>query len=498
MTSLWMIVYALSATGLAVYGINSIYLTVRFLRMGRYRHMSPVPRGTPPPSVTVQLPLYNEMNVVRRLLSSVLALDYLGDRMVVQLLDDSSDGTVGLVRDAVTASLGSSTTRETADAVIEEWRRPDGLLVQHVRRRDRSGYKAGALHLGMRVSVTDAYAIFDADFVPGPDFLRRTLAHLSDPGVAFVQTRWGHLNAGQSLLTRAQALAMDAHFAIEQQARFASGLFFNFNGTAGVWRRTAIEEAGGWQARTLTEDLDLSYRAQLAGWRGVYDGDVVVPGEVPRDLNALKNQQFRWAKGSLQTGRLILGRVARAPLPIAVRVQATVHLLSYLVHPFLLALLISTAFLIREFPVTLMGFGLTAAIGLGPPFMVAVAQRSLHPDWSKRVLAIPFLAALGMGIAVVSSRAALETLFGVRSGFVRTPKEGSGRRLADYRAVMGIAPALEWAAALAALWTLHGAISSGRYSAVPFLCLYVVAFGYVGLVSLTTAFRSALGVTSGR
>lgn len=490
---LWIALYGLSAAGLAVYGFNGLYLAIRFLRARRMRHLPPPSAGSYLPTVTVQLPLYNEMNVVERLLASVLALDYPAARLVIQVLDDSSDGTTDLVRAAL-AHLGDPRMRSTHGSVVSEWTRGDGLVVQHVRRSDRSGYKAGALALGMRVEPADLYAVFDADFVPQADFLRRLVPHLADPRVGFVQARWGHLNRERSLLTRAQALAMDAHFAVEQQARFAAGFFFNFNGTAGIWRRECIEAVGGWQARTLTEDLDLSYRAQLRGWLGVYAGDVVVPGEIPRDLNALKNQQFRWAKGSLQTGRLLAGEVLRAPVSGLVKQQAMVHLFSYLVHPLLLGLLVSTAFLIRDFPMVLVFFGVTAVAGLSPPFVVAVGQWSLHGDWPRRLLLIPFLTALGMGIAVVNTRAAAEAFLRVPSGFVRTPKEGSGRRRADYRALVGMAPLLEVGAAVTAAWTLQAALTAGHYSAVPFLVLYVAAFSYVFLASVTSAFRSALGV----
>jgi len=504
--------YVLSATGLAVYGLNGLYLAMRLLRPRARRPAgtstcdqiverahTDAPRFTGHdadlPTITVQLPLYNEMNVVERLLGSVLALDYPGSRLVVQVLDDSSDATTGLV-EQVLGLVGPPRTENRAGALVKEWHRDDGLVAQHVRRTDRRGYKAGALAFGMDMSRSEVYAIFDADFVPAPGFLRDMVRHLDDPTVGFVQARWGHLNREDSLLTRVQALAMDAHFAVEQQARFASGFFFNFNGTAGIWRRSAIEGAGGWQARTLTEDLDLSYRAQLAGWRGVYDRDVVVPGEVPRDLNALKNQQFRWAKGSLQTARLLLGQVVRAPLPFLVRLQSVIHLLAYLVHPMLLGLLVATAILISDFPMLLVVFGVTALVGLSPPFVVALGQWSLHRDWRRRVVLIPFLVALGMGVAVVSSRAAVEAFLGVDSGFVRTPKEGSGRRLADYRALVGVAPVFEVVALVTAVWTLNAAAAAGRYTAMPFLVLYVAAFGYVALASVAMALRSALGATS--
>jgi cellulose synthase/poly-beta-1,6-N-acetylglucosamine synthase-like glycosyltransferase len=368
------------------------------------------------PTVTVQLPLYNEMNVAERVVRAAAGLEYDVDRLVVQILDDSSDGTAAIV-----------------DAVLAGGSLPRGIRVHHVRRATREGYKAGALAAGMRLSPTDLYAVFDADFLPPADFLERTVGHFADPTVGMVQTRWGHLNRRESLLTRAQALAIDAHFAVEQQARFGSGLLLNFNGSAGLWRGAAIVDAGGWSGDTLTEDLDLSYRAQLRGWKAVYAADVEVPAEIPADINAFKNQQFRWAKGSLQTARKLLPAVYASSLPRRVKAQAFIHLLGYLVHPLLVGLLLTTAIVLRHLPTPGAALAIILLAAAGPPLLVIVSQRDLHCDWLRRALGVPALIALGIGVALVGTRAFFEVILGVRSGFVRTPKRGEGRRAADYR-----------------------------------------------------------------
>jgi len=490
----WLCVYVVSSLGLAVYGVNSLYLTRRYRRVGALRHPFSPADG---PSVTVQLPLYNELNVVERLLERALEFDYPSERLVVQVLDDSNDGTSALVAE----SLFRLSDRETISAGAGEavvYRRADGLVVQHVRRGERTGFKAAALALGMTLSRSDLYAVFDADFVPPRDFLRRTVGHFSDPSVGFVQARWSHLNRDDSLLTRLQAMAIDAHFVVEQQSRFGSGMLFNFNGAGGIWRRACIEAAGGWSGDTLTEDLDLSYRAQIVGWRGVFDTTVTVPGEVPADMNALKGQQFRWAKGSVQTAIKLLPRVLRSPLPLSVKAEAVVHLFGYFVHPFMLGLLVSAAFLVRDFPSALSWLVVGLAFAVGPPLLVVTSQRYLYPDWRRRILLMPVLIMLGTGIAVVCTRAVVEALFRVSSGFVRTPKRGDGPAKAHYRAVVGLTPLLEFGVIVLAGYTAVGALQAGRLTAIPFLTLYAAAFGFVFVSSLVSAFRSLRAPASGR
>jgi len=457
-------VYIVCTLGLACYGANSLYLTWCYRKTRRVRHQcDPYLR----PTVTVQLPLYNEMNVAERLVRAAAGLDYDADRLVVQILDDSSDGTTTIV-----------------DAVLADVSLPRGVRVQHVRRATREGYKAGALAAGMQLSPTDLYAVFDADFLPPADFLERTVGHFADPAVGMVQARWGHLNRRESLLTRAQALAIDAHFAVEQQARFGSGLLLNFNGSAGLWRGAAIVDAGGWSGDTLTEDLDLSYRAQLRGWKAVYAADVEVPAEIPADINAFKNQQFRWAKGSLQTARKLLPAVIASSLPRRVKAQACIHLLGYLVHPLLVGLLLTTAVVLRHLPTPGAALTITLLAATGPPLLVIVSQHDLHRDWLRRALGVPVLVALGIGVAVVGTRAFVEVILGVRSGFVRTPKQGEGSRAADYRTLRGAMPLLELALAAVAAYTVTAALHAGRPTAVPFLLLYLAGFGSVGVISL--------------
>jgi cellulose synthase/poly-beta-1,6-N-acetylglucosamine synthase-like glycosyltransferase len=315
--------YALSIIGLAIYGFNSLGLVLLYLKAKR-RQPADAQRSADIsvwPRVTVQLPIFNERYTVERLLDAVTGLDYPHDRLQIQVLDDSTDLTTQLVRSLVTRY------------------RARGLDVQLIHRTRRDGFKAGALAEGLECATGELIAIFDADFVPGSDWLRRTVPEFKDPRLGCLQTRWGHLNHNYNLLTRLQALGLDGHFVVEQMARSRNGLFLNFNGTAGLWRRTAIDDAGGWSADTLTEDFDLSYRAQLLGWRVGYLPEVVVPAELPTQVDVLRQQQFRWAKGSTQTMRKVAPRVCRANLPWYVRLAALVHLASYTIQPLMLLLL---------------------------------------------------------------------------------------------------------------------------------------------------------------
>ena len=310
--------YALCVVLLSLYGFNSLVLTWLYLR---HRH-DPNPASPPPeiwPHVTVQLPIYNEMYTIERLLSAVAGLDYPDGRLEIQVLDDSTDD-----------------TRRVAARTVARLRQR-GIDVAHVTRRDRADFKAGALAAGMARAKGELVAIFDADFIPPPDFLRRVVPHFADPAIGCVQTRWGHINRDYSFFTRAQALGVDGHFVVEQTARSRAGLFINFNGTAGVWRRACIEDAGGWQGDTITEDLDLSYRAQLRGWRMGYLPHVVVPAELPVQISAFKRQQSRWAQGSIQTVLKMIGPLLRSSQPWRVKLGGVVHLTNYLVHPLMLA-----------------------------------------------------------------------------------------------------------------------------------------------------------------
>ncbi|RMG12565.1 MAG: glycosyltransferase [Deltaproteobacteria bacterium] len=464
----------------ALLGVLSVFGLHRASLLWRLRRQRPeAAQGALPaelPVVTVQLPIYNERHVATRLLDAVCRLRYPRSRLEIQVLDDSTD----------------DTTLRLADAVAR-WRAA-GIDVVHLRRGARQGYKAGALAHGLARARGELIAIFDADFVPPPDFLLRLLPHFADPTVGMVQARWGHLNRENSWLTRAQALLLDGHFAIEHAARYRSGAFFNFNGTAGIWRRGAIEAAGGWACDTLTEDLDLSYRAQLCGWRFVYVDAVRTPAELPSEIHAFKSQQRRWAKGSVQTARKLLGRILRARLPRHVTREAIFHLCANLVWPLmvLLAILMPPAAAYRS------GHGMRQALLVDLPVFfcatVSVAvfyvssQRGSGRSPARLWLEVPLAMAVGAGLSLSNARAVLEGLLGISSPFVRTPKSGEtdGQRRRtrhDLKAsLLGSAVEVCLAAYLlgASLW-LAG---RGAWVSVPFVLLF--AFGYlvVGLSSL--------------
>ena len=398
---------------LVLYGLHRMAVLAAHLRERRRPHLEPEPPAAWP-TVTVQLPVFNERYVVRRLLEAVARLDYPRDRLEVQVLDDSTDCTARLLRRMC--------------AVL----RRGGLDVQHVHRTHRRGYKAGALAAGFHTARGELIAIFDADFVPPPDFLRRTVPHLLQPGVGVVQARWGHLNREFSWFTRLQAVLLDGHFVIEQSARSATGCLLSFNGTGGVWRRQAIVAAGGWSSDTLTEDLDLSFRAQLAGWRVRYLSDVVVPGELPEDPNSFRSQQRRWTKGGVQVARKLLPRILRAPLPAYVKVEAFFHLTCYAAHPLLLllAMLRTPTRVLAPGPSL---FGMLPGeiellfIGTLPLILFYVVATwgsgEVRRGWRCIAPSLPAMA-LGAGLAVSNTRAVLEGLFGSDLTFERTPKAG--------------------------------------------------------------------------
>ncbi|MBI3241195.1 MAG: glycosyltransferase [Chloroflexi bacterium] len=461
--------YALTSILLALYGFNSLYLLWLYRRAAT--------RVGPPmldvwPRVTVQLPLFNELHTVERLISAVAALDYPRHLLEVQVLDDSTDATTELA-----ASL-------VARAQV------NGLNIVHLHRAKRDGYKAGALAAGLTQAQGEFIAIFDADFVPPPDFLRRALPWFADPRAGCVQARWSHLNRNYSLLTQLQALGVDGHFVVEQTARARNGLFLNFNGTGGVWRRACIEDAGGWQGDTLTEDLDLSYRAQLKNWRIEFLPNVTVPAELPAQMTAYKNQQARWAKGSLQTARKLLWPLLRSPQPLAIKLEGALHLTAYLVHPLILLVMIlslpisfSNSPMLRWIPLLMIS-------AVGPPLLFLAARTADGPTWPERLKLIPGLILLGIGLSLNNSNAALAgLLLPGRGAFQRTPKfavrhseerwEHSGYALKQDRWVWG-----EMAAGVFAVWCAFVVGLQGRWGFVPWLVVYVLSFGYVAAVTV--------------
>src|SRR3954469_20927800 len=473
---IWTICYLSVLVGLSAYGIHRYFIIYLFLK-NRKRAPVPVSRFEQLPVVTVQLPIFNEIYVVERLLRSVSELDYPRDRLQIQVLDDSTDD-----------------TREiTANCAAELRQR--GFDVELIHRLERTGFKAGALERGLESAAGEFVCILDADFVPPRDLLRKTIDFFTDPKVGMIQTRWGHLNRGYSLLTRVQAMFLDGHLLLEQTARSRSGRFFNFNGTAGLWRRTCIEEAGGWQHDTLTEDLDLSYRAQLAGWKFVFLHDVVTPAELPVDMNGFKSQQHRWTKGSIQTCKKLLPRIWRSELPMPIKIEATGHLTSnfaYLLLACLCVLLHPSAggpqagwlrTLLIDVPIFL-----TASVSVAVFYICA--QRELHPrGWLKEMLLLPCLLALGVGLSLNNARAVLEAVFNHQSDFKRTPKYGIERKAQPWRSckympLRSILPVAEMAFAVYFSYFVWFAVVLRQFLSVPFLLMFQGGFLYVSICSL--------------
>jgi cellulose synthase/poly-beta-1,6-N-acetylglucosamine synthase-like glycosyltransferase len=467
---------------LAVYGRHRYYLVYLYMK-NKDRHPAPDASFEKLPVVTVQLPIYNEMYVADRLIDAVCQLDYPRDLLEIQVLDDSTDETTSIAERAV---------RRHSLA---------GVNITFLHRTDRRGFKAGALEAGLKSARGDYIAIFDADFLPPADFLRRTIHFFTEPQVAMVQARWGHINEDYSLLTKIQAILLDGHFVLEHGGRNRAGLFFNFNGTAGIWRRTAIADAGGWQHDTLTEDLDLSYRAQLRGWKFVFLHDLVSPAEVPVEMNAFKSQQHRWAKGSIQTCRKVLPAVLRSNLPLGVKAEAFFHLtanFNYLLMG-VLSVLMAPSMVIRYnmgwYEMLLIDVPLFFAATASVANFYMVCQRELHKDWTTRLRYLPFLMSIGIGLTVNNTRAVLEALFRKETEFARTPKyrieaqadEWIGKK---YHQSVVAQPMIELALGLYFTATVFYALANGIYGTVPFLVLFQIGYLYTGLLSVVQQFAS--------
>ncbi len=472
----WTFCYLSVLIGLSGYGLHRYFIVYLFLK-NRKRVPQPLAHFEQLPVITVQLPIFNEIYVVERLLKSVSELDYPKELLQIQVLDDSTDDTREL-----TASCASRL-------------RDRGFEVELLQRTNRVGYKAGALEAGLASARGDFVCILDADFVPQPELLQSTIHFFTDPKVGMIQTRWGHINRGYSLLTRVQAMFLDGHLLLEQVARSRSGRFFNFNGTAGLWRKSCITNAGGWQHDTLTEDLDLSYRAQLEGWKFVFLTDVVTPAELPVDMNGFKSQQHRWTKGSIQTCKKLLPRIWRSKLPLPIKIEATGHLTSNFAYLLLACLCVllhpSTggpqSGWLRMFLLDVPIF-LTASVSVAVFYIVA--QRELHPrTWMKEILLLPALIALGVGLSINNARAVLEALFNHQSEFKRTPKYGIESkaqvwRSCRYMPLKSLLPLLEVGFAIYFSYFVWHALVHGQYLTLPFLIMFQVGFLYVAVCSL--------------
>ena len=475
--TLILVLYFFVLSILAIYGWHRYYLVYLYMKH-KGNAPKPLPEPTRLPAVTVQLPIFNEMYVADRLIGAVCEMFYPKELLEIQVLDDSTDETSEIAELAV--------RRHAAR----------GFNIAYMHRVDRTGFKAGALEAGLQKSTGEFVAIFDADFVPPKDFLKRTLPYFeSDANIGMVQARWGHINADYSLLTKIQSILLDAHFVLEHGSRNRAGCFFNFNGTAGVWRRATIASAGGCQHDTLTEDLDLSYRAQLKGWRFVFLPEVVSPAEVPVEMNSFKSQQHRWAKGSIQTCLKLMPRILGSQQPFGVKAEAFFHLsanFNYLLMS-VLSVLMFPAMLVRY------NMGWTETLLIDVPLFFAatfsignfyvVSQRELYADWRQRLKYLPFLMSIGIGLCVNNSRAVLEAMFGKQSEFARTPKYGIERQSDEwvgkrYHQTVGVQPLIELALGLYFTWTVFYALTNQIYPTLPFLMLFQIGFLYTGLLSI--------------
>lgn len=468
------LLFIYSMHGFIMVYYNDKYGKVLFTPKGDYEEL---------PTVTIQLPLFNEIYVVQRLMDSVCEIEYPKDKLEIQILDDSTDD-----------------TSEYLKELIEE-KKNLGFNVTYYHRTNRQGFKAGALKEGLEKTDSEFIAIFDADFVPKKDFLNKTIPYFTDSKVGMVQTRWEHLNAEFSLLTRAQALALDGHFVIEQNVRNKSGFFINFNGTGGVWRKSCIIDAGNWEADTLTEDLDLSYRAQLRGWQFIFLNDFTSPAELPSEINALKNQQFRWTKGAIETCKKILPVVWRSKIPLRIKLQSTFHLTNNFVFPFIVIAGILNVPLVYlknsgnyDEYFAFMSIFVLAFVSSFLFYMYS--QKIVYPDWKRKIYLFPVFMAGSMGFALNNTRAVLEGLVNKKSEFVRTPKyqvvdkKDTWTRKKYATKKIHLAVVFE---VLFALWMLFGIGLAAYYveiAAIPFMAMYCMGYTIISLLSIRHALAS--------
>ncbi len=469
--------YFLTLVILAVFGFHRYIMVYHYFRNKQHRAL-PAPRPESLPRVTVQLPLYNEMYVVDRLLESVTKIAYPRELLEIQVLDDSTDETVTI-----------------AEAAVEHYRE-QGFDIQYLHRDDRTGYKAGALDAGLKVAKGEFVLIFDADFLAPVDILEKTIGHFQDAGVGMVQVRWGHVNRAYSLLTQVQSVLLDGHFILEHGGRNRAGRFFNFNGTAGIWRRSVIDDAGGWQHDTLTEDLDLSYRAQMKGWRFVFVQDVVSPAEIPVEMNAFKSQQHRWAKGSIQTCKKLLPRILASDLPLPIKVEATFHLTANFAYPLmvLLSILMFPAMVIRYnmgwYEMMIVDVPLFLGATMSVCSFYLMSQREIFGEsWRSRIKYLPAVLAVGIGLSVNNAKAVIEALLGMESEFTRTPKyavEGAGDEWKQkrYKGALNFVPFAEVLLGFYFGVMAVYAISNEIYATLPFIFIFQFGFLYAGVMSL--------------
>ena len=468
---------------LFVFGLHGFVMLFYHRKYKEVQH-EPKPDFECDASVTIQLPLYNELYVVERLIDTICKIDYPKDKFEIQVLDDSTDETVSI-----------------AARVVKE-KRKEGFDISHIQRKNRDGFKAGALKEGLKIAKGEYIAIFDADFIPPKDFLKKTLSFFTNENVGMVQTRWEHLNGDYSILTKAQALALDGHFVIEQSVRNKAGFFINFNGTGGIWRKDCIENSGNWHADTLTEDLDLSYRAQLNGWKFIFLKDFTSPAELPSEISALKNQQFRWTKGAIETAKKILPQLWRSKVPLRIKLQGTFHLTNNFVFPFILLAAILNVPLVfvknsgsHELYFAVMSVFVLAFIS---SFMFYLySQKDIHSDWRKRIVLFPLFMAGSMGFAINNSRAVFEGLMNRKSEFVRTPKfklvgeDGSWMDKKYLNNKLGLAVIVETIMAVYCFIGVASSIYFLEIAVLPFQLLFFIGFSYVSITSIRHSFAKS-------
>ena len=472
----WLVSYLIVTVGLALFGLHRYFMLFLYYK---YRNKAQNPLGyfDELPVVTIQIPIYNEMYVVERLIQSVAGLDYPKDKLEIQVLDDSTD--------------------ESREIAAEQVKliQAQGFDIKHIVRTNREGFKAGALALGLKQARGEFLAIFDADFMPTPNLLKETVHHFTNPKLGMIQTRWGHLNRHYSLLTRIQALFLDGHLLIEQTARNLSGRFFNFNGTAGIWRKTCIENAGGWEHDTLTEDLDLSYRAQIKGWKFIFLPHLVTPAELPVEMNAFKSQQHRWAKGSVQTCKKLLPTIWHSSYPFRIKLEATLHLTSNFAYLLLFAmcLLVNPSLAPQKAlnwsEILYMHVPIFSLASLSVIVFYVCALKELHKKWWRELWCVPFLVAVGIGMSVNNAKAVLEAIFNHKTGFARTPKYGIQKpkenwQKKKYLAFKNYLPFIEIVMAIYFGQFVVRALRNEAYlsSVMPFL--FFSGFLYVAVLSL--------------
>jgi len=470
---------------LSIYGTHRYFLLYLYLK---HRKILPKPEGEFKnlPLVTIQLPFYNEMYVVQRLIDHTVKIDYPRDKLEIQVLDDSTDETSEIARARV------------------EFHRKRGVNIEFIHRDNRQGFKAGALEQGMKKAHGEYLAIFDADFIPRADFLKNTIHYFSNPKIAMVQARWGHVNEKYSLITKIQSIFLDGHFVIEHTARNRTGRFFNFNGTAGIWRRAAILDAGGWHFDTLTEDLDLSYRAQLKGWKFIYIPQYSVPAELPVDIIAFKVQQHRWTKGSIQNAKKLVGPILKTKLPFKIKSESMVHLLANLNY------LIMIPFAISVFPIMMLRIklGLEQWFLIDIPIIVVTtasmsifyifSQKDLYPDWKSKIKYLPAVMSMGIGLSVNNSVAVVEALLNKQTEFVRTPKFGIQDEIAPekwhrkkYKGRRNhFISLVELILGLYFTLVIIITILEGIWGAIPFLMMFQYGFLYMAFLSYHSMIKS--------